>query len=85
VNVEHQWNDIDRGKPNDSEKYVSQGHFVHHTLHMICPGSEPQASAMGGKQLTACARVFQIFHVLSIVLVLRSTEWIAAPDSCILQ
>jgi hypothetical protein len=32
------WNDIDRGKLKDSEKNLSQFHFVHHKSHWIDPG-----------------------------------------------
>jgi hypothetical protein len=32
--MEHQWNDIDREKPNYSGKNLSQCHFVHHKSHM---------------------------------------------------
>jgi hypothetical protein len=28
------WNDIDRGKPKNSKKKLSQCHFVHHKSHM---------------------------------------------------
>jgi hypothetical protein len=34
------WNDIDRGKPKNSEKNLSQSHFVHHKAHMDWPGRE---------------------------------------------
>jgi hypothetical protein len=36
VNTKHQWNNNDRGKPNDSDE-----HFVQYKLHIECPGSEP--------------------------------------------
>jgi hypothetical protein len=39
---ERRWNDIDRGKPNNSEKNMSQCHFVHHKFHMDWPGREPE-------------------------------------------
>jgi hypothetical protein len=35
------WNDIDRGKPKDSEKNLSQYHFVYHKSHWIDPGANP--------------------------------------------
>jgi hypothetical protein len=41
VNIEQQWNDADRKKPKDVEKYLSQFHFVHHESHMDWPGREP--------------------------------------------
>jgi hypothetical protein len=31
---ERRWNDIDRGKPKNSEKNLSQCHFVHHKSNM---------------------------------------------------
>jgi hypothetical protein len=36
---ERRWNDIDRGKPKNSEKNLSQCHFVHKS-HMDWPGRE---------------------------------------------
>jgi hypothetical protein len=32
--IEHQWSDVDRGKPKYSGKSLSQCHFVHHKSHM---------------------------------------------------
>jgi hypothetical protein len=32
--MEHQWNEIDRGETNNSEKNLSQCHFVQHKPHM---------------------------------------------------
>ena len=31
--MEHQWNEIDMGKPKYSEKNLSQRHSVHHKSH----------------------------------------------------
>jgi hypothetical protein len=31
---DRRWNDIDRGKPKNSEKNLSQCHFVHHKSNM---------------------------------------------------
>jgi hypothetical protein len=39
--MEHQWNEIDRGKPKYSEKILSQCHFVHHKSYVDRPGIEP--------------------------------------------
>jgi hypothetical protein len=32
--MEHQWNEIDMGKPKYSGKNLSQYHFAHHKSHM---------------------------------------------------
>jgi hypothetical protein len=38
--MEHQWNEIDTGKPKYSGKNLSQRHFVHNKPHMDWPGIE---------------------------------------------
>jgi hypothetical protein len=35
VDMGQRWNDVDRLKPNDSEKILSQCHFVDHKSHMV--------------------------------------------------
>jgi hypothetical protein len=37
MKMEQLWNDIDRGKPRDSEKTCP---FAHHISHVECPGNE---------------------------------------------
>ena len=39
--MKHRWNEIDRGKPKNSEKNLFQCHFVYHKSHMDRPGIEP--------------------------------------------
>jgi hypothetical protein len=39
--MEHRWNEIDRGKPKNSGKNLSQYRFVQHKSHMDWPGIEP--------------------------------------------
>jgi hypothetical protein len=39
--MEHRWNEIDRGKPKNSGKNLSQCHFVHNKSNMDWPGIEP--------------------------------------------
>jgi hypothetical protein len=38
---ERRWNVIDRKNPKNSEKNLSQYHFVHHKSHMDLPGRDP--------------------------------------------
>jgi hypothetical protein len=39
------WNDIDRGKPKNSEKNLYQCHFVYHKSHWIDPGRRGERPA----------------------------------------
>jgi hypothetical protein len=39
--MERRWNGIDRGKPKNWGKNLSQCHFVHHKSHMDRPCIEP--------------------------------------------
>jgi hypothetical protein len=41
MDMEQRWNDTGRGKSKDSERNLSQSHFVHHKSHMDCPGRDP--------------------------------------------
>jgi hypothetical protein len=53
---EHQWNEIDRGKPKYSgEKNLYQRHFVHHKSHMDWPMIEPGPPRWRGRRLTVWA------------------------------
>jgi hypothetical protein len=44
MNVEQRWNHTDRGNPKDSQKILSQCHFVHHKTHVDYPENEPGLS-----------------------------------------
>jgi hypothetical protein len=52
---ERRWNDIDRGKPKNSEKNLSQCHFVNHKSHTDWPGREPGPPRWWGRRLTTWA------------------------------
>jgi len=41
MNIEHQWSDINRGKPKYLETNTFQSHFVHSTSHMDWYGFKP--------------------------------------------
>jgi hypothetical protein len=51
---EPRWNDIDRGKPKNSDENQSESHFFHHIPHGLT-GARTRASAMRGRWLTAWA------------------------------
>jgi len=34
MNMEHRWNDTDKGTPNYTEKNVAESHFAHHKSHI---------------------------------------------------
>jgi hypothetical protein len=40
MSVKQRWNDTDKRKSKDSEKNLSQFHFVHHKSYMDCPRQE---------------------------------------------
>jgi hypothetical protein len=46
------WNDINSGKPKNSEKDLSQCHFVHHKSHLLDLGANP--GCRGEKPATNC-------------------------------
>jgi hypothetical protein len=60
---ERRWNDILTGKSKNSEKNLSQFHFIHHKSHMDWPRHEPKASTVRGRRLTTwdMARPFTPF------------------------
>jgi hypothetical protein len=50
------WNDIDRGKPKNLDKNLSQYHFVHHKSHWIDLGVNPGHHNMLCYPVHWCAR-----------------------------
>jgi hypothetical protein len=52
---EQQWNDIDRGKSSNSEKNLSQCHYVHKKSYVEWTGSEPEPSPWEAADLSAWA------------------------------
>jgi hypothetical protein len=62
MSVEHRWNDTDRGEQNNSERNLSQRHFVRHKSHMDStgrnPGLRPERRATNDlSHDTACAQL----------------------------
>jgi hypothetical protein len=60
---ERRWNDIDRIKPKNSKKNLSQSHFVHHKSHVDLPGREPVQMAYK-KIINFWTEIYFIFVVL---------------------
>jgi hypothetical protein len=46
MSVELWWNDIDRVKPKNSKKNLSQCHFVHHKSPWTDPGVNPELDGL---------------------------------------
>jgi hypothetical protein len=65
--MEHRWNEIDREKPKNSGKNLSQCHFVHHKSYTDWPGIEPGPPR---RQLTAwaMARPWSVSYFCSILI-----------------
>jgi hypothetical protein len=63
VNIEQRWDDTDRGKLKDSEKNLSQCHFVHNKSHMDWPGREPGSLVLRSQRLTTWAMARSIRYV----------------------
>jgi hypothetical protein len=55
MNVEHWWNNTNRGKLKYSKKNLFHCHFFHHRHHMHWAGIVPAASALRDEQLTTWA------------------------------
>jgi hypothetical protein len=53
--MEHQWNEIDRGKPTTRRKTCSSATLSTTNLKWTWPGTEPRASVVRGRRLTAWA------------------------------
>jgi hypothetical protein len=52
MNVDHSWNDINRGKQKYWEIILLQCHCVHHRYHIDCPGIETKPPAVRIRLLT---------------------------------
>jgi hypothetical protein len=54
MRMDQRWNDINRGKPKDSKRTLSQCHFIHRKFHMGQLWERTQAFAVRSRRLTAC-------------------------------
>jgi hypothetical protein len=59
--MEHQWNEIDREKPTNRRKTCPSATLSTTNLTWTWPGTEPGASAMRGRRLTAWAMARPLF------------------------
>jgi hypothetical protein len=85
---EPRWNNIVGGEPNNSERNLSQCHFVRHKFHT----ARTRASAVRGRRLTAwsMARPFIILNLIQSELYFRyclitrllvTTTWCTAAEN----
>ena len=74
MNIDHRWNDIDRGYQKYSERILSHCHLSHNKPHVDCPVIEPgsprwETVAWPGCDLVRClcdSRLHQLWNFLCL-------------------